>query len=110
LEKNLTGEEHQKVWDACDQAGKQAAKPYDESHSGLCGYEWTTIKLGNHEFSKWLVKEGHAHSDDNSSGVRIEITDYARCSPASKIYARTFIRELQKYYPDLQISLMTEDD
>jgi hypothetical protein len=102
-------QEYQKIWDLCDQAGKAAAKPYDESHSGLCGFEWTTIKLSNHEFSSWLVKAGHAHYDVNSSGIRIDITDYARCSPASKIYAKTFIQELKRYYPDLEIYLMTGD-
>ncbi len=106
----MNNKEYQKVWDACDRAGKEAAKPYDESHLGLCGFEWITIKLSDHEFSRWLVKEGHAHPDNNSSVVRIEITDYARCSPASKVYARTLIRELEKHYPDLKISLMDKDD
>ena len=105
---SVKGASHQVAWEASHQAGKEAAKKMGEG--GLCGFAWIIVKPGTSSFARWLVKTDRGSSDRYYGGVHIGITEYGQFLGQNEEYANSFARELQKYYPSLDISPMTKLD
>jgi len=99
---------HQVAWDVSHQAGKEAAKKMGTGV--LCGFAWIIVKPGTSSFARWLVKTGRGSSDHYYGGVHIGIIEYGQFLVQNEEYANFFARELQKYYPSLDISPMSKLD